>query len=173
MKFKTLPLLLAVALTALSVHAQDEVPGAQVTYQVNPSNCGSGINDAAPICGTINFGVGYSTWIDVNGHAQFQFFYGDIDLAANEDTVTSSSFSPSNSEMVNLPKGYTPGAICNGNCNTWTVTTTGTTPDDGGSVTITETFNLFHYIGGSSGRGGGGNRPATQVTGGSIVVTYN
>jgi hypothetical protein len=187
--------LTALALSGLTVFAQDEQPGTTITYDLSTSFCGTtgGASAAGyPLmnCYGIQFalpgmpaGSGGSTWVYTSTKYAnppgayvpygWGYFFGNSDLVGQQYTITSSSMSPLPSTLTPY-RGFPPAPyVCNNNCSTFTANITGATPDDGGTYSAVLTANLYYYISGGSGRGGGGYGTHVIVTGGTLVVKYN
>lgn len=182
--FRLAALSLAVASCALTqsvCYSQkaDEIRGTTVTYQVGVFNCGTSGGNYINCYGIPFYQKGVqagSTWLYTStgsgGPYGWGFFFnppggGTTDLSGQEFTITSSAFNPPGSAVTPYPTYPSPPYNCNGDCNTFTATITGTTPDDGGTYTASATIHFFYYISCAH-----GCREYGIVTGGTITVKY-
>ena len=175
-----------------TVFAQDEQPGSTVSYQLNPSYCGStggNYNHEYPElnCYGIQFslpgqpaGSSGSTWVYTSVSYQnppgayepygWGFFFGPSDLSGAEYTITNSSYSvdPTAPPFAAHNGFPTFPYTCANNCTTFTANITGKTPDDNGTYSAVLSANLYYYL-----ACGHGCRYYVLVTGGTLTVNYN
>jgi hypothetical protein len=140
----------------VTAHAQDETPGSQSTITMSVPTFACGRATQNEYCYGVPTSLGGNHWIDVypNGYSNnhincgFILFNGVADLGgiaiANRPTITKDA---------------------NGNVGSMTVTFAGTTADDVGTYTGTETFTFSCYK--------GGNLWSQTITGATLAITYN